>query len=239
MRRASPARFALTVVLGLALVVAIGWARWASSLAPERLLGSHNLGITAAGGLVGGRSIAPLGADLRSHSHLLAAVGRQYVHPDLARLLVAAASEEREAMGARRDADVSAWRVAETGWRTGGWFPPHLTHQDGLAVDVMTPLLAGRVPSGVPRQLGYGVDLGEDGSFAGTRADVERLARFFDALCTNAGEHGLVVRRLTVWGPWHGAIRGRMRSTCRGNLADAALPHDDHVHVLVTRSGHR
>jgi len=238
-RRASPLRFALTVAVGLALVVGLAWGRWAVSLAPERLWGAHNLGLTAAGGLVGGRSLAPWGPDLRTHSHLLGAVGRQYLHPDLARLLAVAAAEERSAMAKRRDAPVSAWRVAETGWRSGGWFPPHLTHQDGLAVDVMTPLVEGRLPSGPGTLLGYAVDLGEDGSFGETRADVERLARFFDALCTNAGEHGLVVRRLTVWAPWQGAIRGRMRSTCRRNLADAALPHDDHVHVLVTRSGHR
>ncbi len=219
---------------GLLLVVAIAWGRWAFSAVPGALWGGRSHGMAVAGGLTGGRSLAPFGPDWRTFSHVDAALGRQYVHPALAVVLGEAFAEERAAVAARRGADVARWRVAETGWRAGGWFPPHLTNQDGLSVDIVTPLTTSRLPSWPHQALGYDLDLEAAGLFEGRSVDFERLARLFDALCTAAPRQGLVARRFVVWEPWHGRIRGRMRSGCRSRLAEASLRHDDHVHVTFT-----
>lgn len=228
-------RWLVAVGLGLLLVQAVAWGRWASS-AP--LPDSRSHGLAVAGGLSFGRSLAPMGADHRTFSTLDAALGRQYAHGDVADTLASAFAEEREASAAR-DRHAPRWRVAETGWRGGGWFSPHLTHQDGLSVDIITPLNAGRLPSWPWQELGYGLDLDQDGGFGEREAEFDRLARLFDALCRQAPKHGLVTRAIIVWEPWHPRIRGRMRSTCRRALINAALPHDDHVHVTFTPKGRR
>ena len=234
MRTAPPHRWLATVALGVGLVVVLAWGRWAFSLAPSTLWPANH-GMAVSGGLSGARSLAPLGPDGRTHAHVLAALGRQYAHPAVYALLNEAFAEERAALAQRRGHGVSRWRVAEVGWRAGGWFPPHLTHQDGLAVDVMTPLTTGRLPSWPHQQLGYGIDLDEAGIHEGRSVDFERLAKMFDAVCTGAGRHGLIARQFIVWKPWHGKIRGRMRSSCRSALTEARLPHDDHVHITFTR----
>lgn len=236
LRAGSALRWLATLVLGVALVHGVAWGRWAVSFATDPWARNHGLAVS--GGLSGGRSLAPAGSDHRTASPLLAAAGRQYVHPDVAALLDEAFAAERENHARRAGVPGSSWRVAETGWRPGGWFPPHLTHQDGLSVDVVTPLTDGRIPTGLLSGFGYAVEFTPDGLVVGGEgtADLHRLARFFDAVCRSAPSHGLAVRQLIVWGPWHGVLRGKMRSTCRSALVDAALPHDDHVHLTLTRS---
>lgn len=225
----------MTALLGVALVWGVAWARWAVSVVPATLWSrTHGMGV--AGGLSGARSIPPRTTDAVSHSVVLGALGRQYLHPSLVATLADSFADERSAMAVRRGRKASRWRIAEAGWRTGGWFPPHLTHQTGLSVDIVTPLSTGRIPSWPHLQLGYGVDLDEAGILESRGVDFERLARLFDALCTAAPDHGLVARRFVVWEPWHGKIRGRMRSGCRRRLVNASLRHDDHVHVTFTRS---
>jgi penicillin-insensitive murein DD-endopeptidase len=230
-------RWLAAAALALSLVQAVAWGRWAASL-PASALGSRSHGLSMAGGLSLGESMAPLGVDHRTFSTVDAALGRQYLHSDLADTLAAAFAEERKASLAK-GRNASRWRVAETGWRGGGWFSPHLTHQAGLSVDIVTPLTEGRLPSWPWQELGYALDLDEEGGFGERTAEFDRLARLFDALCRQAPKHGLVARAFIVWGPWHPAIRGRMRSTCRSSLINAALPHDDHVHVTFTTMGRR
>ena len=228
-------RWLAAVALALLLVQAVGWGRWGvSALGPD----SRSHGLAVAGGLSFGRSLAPVGAHHRTFSSVDAALGRQVVHGDVAKTLVAAFATEREGSLAR-GRWAPRWRVGETGWRGGGWFSPHLTHQDGLSVDLMTPLDAGRLPSWPWQELGYGLELDADGGFGARGVEFDRLARLFDALCREAPKHGLVARAFIVWEPWHPAIRGRMRTTCRRALINAALPHDDHVHVTFTPKGRR
>jgi len=233
--QAPPARWLLTAAAAVLLVAGVAWARVGLSLLPAALWGQSH-GLAVAGGLSGGAAFPPGSDDSRTQSYALAAVGRQYVHPSLAQSLAGAFAEERSALARRRGMSMTRWRVAETGWRTGGWFPPHLTHQSGLSVDIVTPLTTSRLPSSPASQLGYGVQLDPAGIYEGRSVDFERLAKLFDALCTQAPKHGLVARRFVVWEPWQGRIRGRMRSGCRTRLADASLPHDDHVHVTFTAS---
>ena len=228
-------RWLLTVLLAASLVWGMSWARWAVSAVPAALWPQTH-GLAVAGGLSGGRSLPPRSTDAVSHSAVMGALGRQYLHPSLVATLADSFADERSAMAVRRGRKSSRWRVAEAGWRAGGWFPPHLTHQAGLSVDIVTPLTTGRLPSWPQLQFGYGVELDESGILDSRSVDFERLARLFDAICTAAPAHGLVARRFVVWEPWHGKIRGRMRSGCRRRLADASLPHDDHVHVTFTRS---
>lgn len=193
--------------LALLLVQAVAWGR--SALPGARLVGSRSHGIAIAGGLSFGQSLAPQGPDHRV-SVVTAALGRAYVHGDVAQTLRAALAEEREASAAR-DLPAPRWQLGEAGWRTGGWFPPHLTHQDGLAIDLVVPAEAG----------------------------VDRTARVLDALCRQAPKHGLVARAFFVPEADQGAIRGRMRTTCRRAMLDVVMPFDGQIHVTFTPKGRR
>jgi len=186
--------------LALLLVQAVAWGRWALSV-PGSALASTSHGYAVAGGLSLGRSLAPVGSHHRV-SATAAALGRQYVHGDLGELLVVAMGEERASSeGQGRSTD--AWRIAETGWRAGGWFPPHLLHHDGLSVDLRMPDADGPA----------------------------RLARLFDAFCRQGPTRGLLPRILLVEPAIRGQVRGNMRSTCRQALIDWPVLYAGQVHV--------
>jgi penicillin-insensitive murein endopeptidase len=128
----------------------------------------------------------------------------------------------------------------ETGWLRGGSFKPHRTHQNGLSVDFMVPVLR---PDGTPSRIvtspqarfGYGVDFNRGGEAQGLRIDFESMATHLAALQRSAKAQGAKVRRI-FFAP---DLQAHLRKT-KAWPQIRALPlskrrswvrHDDHYHV--------
>ena len=90
--------------------------------------------------ITGTRSLPPHGKGYRTYSWLGSALGRQYAHHKVILTLEAAFEELHELTGQTFD-------IAEIGDQDGGRFVPHQTHQYGLSVDIMTPMMIASKPA--------------------------------------------------------------------------------------------
>lgn len=202
---------------------------------------------TASGALAGTRSLPPMGRGYRTHSLLGSALGRQYAHHAVIESVVAAAATLHEAEGGLVD-------IAEIGHRRGGRFSPHVTHRDGLSVDILTPMRDAE--SHAPARLGtalwnlYGycwriddrshrlAGLGWDAT-SGPRlcptlaidsdkeVDFDRLRRLLQELDREARGRGGRLRIVIVDPSFIAPLAGvGVPLTSRAWIA-----HDDHVHV--------
>jgi penicillin-insensitive murein endopeptidase len=128
----------------------------------------------------------------------------------------------------------------ETGWRNGGRFRPHRTHQNGLSVDFFVPVrdASGKsvpIPTSPTTRFGYDLEFNAE-------ARLEDLSIDFGALAEHLHQLNLAAKRnkssiaLVIFDP---AYFERLFATPRGP-AIRSLPfmkgkpwvrHDEHFHV--------
>ena len=222
-------------VLVVALVVLFGndALRLLESDAPSR-----SVGTTGEGRLEHGKRLPSSGPGFRTYSRFGSLIGRTAVH------------------GRVRDAMLDAYAAfhaehpettllyGETGWPGGGRFRPHVTHQNGLSVDFMTPVRRGReratLPTGLLHGFGYATDFDADGNGIGRidhlRIDFDALASHLYHLDRAARANGLRIRRVILAPDLQDDLTAtEMGRRYAGRLAFSRKPswvrHDDHYHV--------
>ncbi|GAB5536458.1 MAG: hypothetical protein Rubg2KO_27070 [Rubricoccaceae bacterium] len=218
-------------MLGLWLVVYIGndALRQLESDAP-----SESVGETNNGSLMNGKRLPSSGDGFATYSRLGSFLGRTATHQRV------------------RDAMLDAYAVVhaerpevtliygETGWPSGGRFRPHRTHQNGLSVDFMVPILRAGDPDVMPthpfNQFGYGVDFDDDGRNRDLTIDFETMAEHLHQLDLAAQTNGLAIE-VVILAP---SLQDELAMTERGaeitqRLRFSQNPswvrHDDHYHV--------
>jgi penicillin-insensitive murein endopeptidase len=161
--------------------------------------------------------------------------GRTYVHRKVRDVIVSA----YETLGKENAGKV--FKYAESGSKLGGQFPPHKTHQNGLSVDFMVPVLDEKgnsvhLPTNPFNEYGYGIEFDEHGRFENYQIDYEALGAHIVALHRSAKSHGtgiwrvLFVPRLqpylykTKYGDY-------IRSNVTIPTKRSWRPHDEHIHV--------
>lgn len=182
------------------------------------------------------RSMPPAGDGYETYSHLGAALGRQYVHSALfATLRTAFKRAANEEPG-------RCFQLAETGWRHGGRFRPHRTHQNGLSVDILMPVSdsQGRATQLAtwPWQLfGYGWEFDAKGNADSLHIDFNVLARLLLSLDEAAAQNGLRIELVIVTPEYQpllfatplGAKLQPLRA--RFMRRQAWVRHDEHIHI--------
>lgn len=118
---------ALTFLLGLALIALRAYA------SPDQA--SQCYGTTARGRIEGAVVFPEAGKNFQPYSRLGTALGRTYVHSKILDVVLAAYSALERTM------PNAHFVYGETGVKSGGRFRPHRTHQNGLSVDFMVPVL--------------------------------------------------------------------------------------------------
>lgn len=232
----------LGFALALTGCVATAWSRG--------VLSAGNQTTRAADGrLEGTRSLPPFGEGYRVYSVLGNALGRQYAHHAVIETLEAVLAGLHEREQRRHE-------LAELGLRHGGPFFPHATHQEGLSVDVMTPMrdrhdhTPARLSTAPWALFGYcwhidpeshrlsgmrwdvrsGPRVCPDVSFSSDKeVDFASLASLIEALDTEARARGGAIAFVIVDPSFVDPLREagvRVRLSTRAWIA-----HDDHVHV--------
>jgi len=132
-------------------------------------------GTTSNGWLEAGVRLPGNGANYESYSTLASLLGRTWVHSTVMEIVLSAyANLETEQPNKQ-------FKYAETGFRQGGEFKPHKTHQNGLSVDFMVPVLNAddesvHLSTHLFNKFGYDIEFDENGNYNGLRIDFDALA---------------------------------------------------------------
>lgn len=187
------------------------------------------------GRLENGVALPASGPNFSPYSTTAHAVGRTYVHSTV-RDIVVAAYRDLEAA-----APGKVFVYGETGWKSGGRIRPHRTHQNGLSVDFMVPVLdkAGRsvpLPTSALNRFGYDIEFDTAGRYEGLEVDFPAIAEHLYQLHAAARSRGSGIA-LVIFDT---AYLPRLFATPRGPYLQQNLNfmkrqpwvrHDEHYHV--------
>ena len=129
----------------------------------------------------------------------------------------------------------------ETGWKSGGRIRPHRTHQNGLSVDFMVPVVnkAGRsvpLPTSPLNRFGYDIEFDSSGRYDELEIDFPAVAEHLYQLQVTARAQGIGIA-LVIFDE---AYLPRLFATARGPHLQQNLKfmkgkpwvrHDEHYHV--------
>jgi penicillin-insensitive murein endopeptidase len=129
----------------------------------------------------------------------------------------------------------------ETGWASGGSFKPHKTHQNGLSVDFMVPVVdkAGKsvpLPTNAFNKFGYDIEFDAKGRYGELTIDYEAITAHLHAIKKAADAKKVKIWRV-IFDPelqpflkktksWS-AIKGQIQFSKRRSW----VRHDDHYHI--------
>lgn len=187
------------------------------------------------GRLENGVQLPLQGKNFFPYSKLASDLGRTYVHTKVHDVVIAAYHAlELAAPG-------KIFIYGETGWKIGGQFRPHRTHQNGLSVDFMVPVLNedGRsvpLPTGFANRFGYDLEFDGDGKYRNYTIDFEAIAEHFYQLHIAAKMEGIGLSQVI----FDLAYLPRLFQTRRGAFlrehvtflqGKVWVRHDEHYHV--------
>jgi penicillin-insensitive murein endopeptidase len=192
-------------------------------------------GNSARGSLENGEQLPFQGENFSGYSRIGHLLGRTYVHSEVKSIVLDAYSALALSDPEKR------WMYAETGFQDGGRFKPHKTHQHGLSVDFMVPVLdendrSSYLPITLLNNLGYGIEFDGSGRYGEYRIDYEAMAAHLNALHQSALKQGYDLDRVIfdldlqkqLFATKLGA---RLQHKLRFSLKPAWVRHDEHYHV--------
>nr|WP_267498652.1 penicillin-insensitive murein endopeptidase [Massilia sp. IC2-278] len=191
-------------------------------------------GRPGAGSIAGAVALPADGANFEAYSRLGVQMGRTHVHAHVREVVLDAyAALARSAPGTQ-------FVYGETGLKEGGRMRPHRTHQNGLSIDFMVPVLDARgrsvpLPSSPLNKFGYGLEFDTGGKAGELRIDYPALAEHLYALKEAAKRHEVGIA-LVIFDP---ALMPALLKTARGKELEGLpfmkgkpwIRHDEHYHV--------
>lgn len=192
-------------------------------------------GSEADGRLEHGRKLPASGANFVAYSSLAGWLGRTYVHTSVYEIVLAAYEQMR------LQSPGKVFMYGETGASGGGRFRPHRTHQNGLSVDFMVPVLdpeGNSVPlsTNAFNRFGYDLEFDAHGKLSGNNIDFPAIAEHLYQLDRAARARGLGIA-LVIFEP---RFLPFLYATERGDYLQehitfmkrqAWVRHDEHYHV--------
>ena len=192
-------------------------------------------GTPAQGRLQGAVQLPAQGQNYVPYSTLGVTLGRTYVHQTVRDIVVDAYAAAKISMPEKR------FMYGETGLATGGPFKPHRTHQSGVSVDFMVPVVdrAHRsvlMPTSIRNKFGYDLEFDASGSLDDLQIDFEALAEHLYHLAEAAKKHQVKIKTVI----FQKELTELLFQTKRGDVLRNSVPfmkttpwikHDEHYHV--------
>jgi len=195
---------------------------------------SECYGVTKNGKLTNGKRLPSIGENFVTYSYLGSTIGRTSVHSQVRKIILDSYSWLSQKKPEKR------FVYGETGWSSGGRFRPHKTHQNGLSVDFMVPLIdeyghSVEMKTNILNKWGYNVEFDSKGGLEKVAIDFEAMAMHIYALKLQAKENGVKIWRV-IFDP---QLQKYLFNTKYGNrIRDIQFSrkrswvrHDDHYHV--------
>lgn len=174
------------------------------------------------------------GVNFATYSHVLSTIGRTHVHSSLRPVILETYKRLEKSL------PQITWVYGETGWKNGGKFWPHRTHQNGLSVDFIIPVVdvnggdARVLPLSIFNAFGYETRFNEDGVSGTHRIDFKSIAAHLQTLREVSIKYGLRIKRV-IFDP--ALVELLSKEAIRQNVdlpfmkQKAWFPHDSHYHV--------
>ncbi len=193
---------------------------------------SKSIGHVANGRIVNSKRMYYRGANFTTYSYLCYLVGRTYVNEKVRDVMLDAYAATAETC------PNTTFVVGEIGSRKGGKFLPHRTHQNGLSVDFMSPLLKHKKAyrnSHLFNLWGYRREFDDNGKAGNIELDYETMAKHLYALQQATKAKGMVIQKV-IFDP---VLRPYLLKTEYGPKIKklpftknrVVVRHDDHYHV--------
>lgn len=192
-------------------------------------------GTTSNGRLVEGVELPSKGTNYVSYSFVARLAGRTYVHSDVRDIIVTA----YQALEQEQPSKV--YKYAETGFKGGGKFKPHKTHQNGLSVDFMVPAVdengkSVHLPTNPFNKLGYNIEFDNDSHYERMHIDYEAMAAHIVALHQQAKKRNRDIWRV-IFAPelqpnlYSTKYADYLKSHIQFSKKRSWVRHDEHYHI--------
>ena len=193
-------------------------------------------GTTEKGRIENAWQLPSAGKNFSVYSSLGAMAGRNYVHSKVYTIVL----DAYKSLLQKEPNKVFVY--GETGWKNGGRFRPHKTHQNGLSVDFFVPVLDNSKGTSVPlptsalNKFGYDIEFTSKGTDKEYSIDFESMAAHLFALKEAADKNGVTISRII----FDNDLQKLLFNTSKGKELQALLPfstnkpwvrHDEHYHV--------
>ncbi len=220
-------------VVGIFMTIFLGLYIFPDSLVYlEGKTMSSNKGHVANGSMSNGKRVNFRGENYSTYSFPLYLLGRTFAHEKVRKTILDAYEI------CEKSAPETKFILGEIGWKSGGRFLPHRTHQKGTSVDFMTPYLKYEKSYSTNHLFnlwGYQLEFNEKGETDKYQIDFEATAQHIYALKKAASQNGLVIQKI-IFDP---VLRRQLSKTSVWpkikNLPftrnRVAWRHDDHYHV--------
>ena len=195
---------------------------------------SKCFGTTSNGRIERAVSLPLSGENFSSYSFAGWSIGRTYVHTKVRSVLLGAFEQlEAAALG-------KVFVYGETGAENGGRFAPHKTHQNGLSVDLMVPVvLKGTsvpLPGGMLNRYGYDIEFDGKGKFGEYQIAFEALGELIYQIDRTARKNKVGISRVIFEVPlqkllWRSARGAYLKNNVVFSTRPAWVRHDEHIHV--------
>ncbi len=147
------------------------------------------------GSLENGWQLPASGKNYSAYSDIGVMIGRNYVHSMIYKVVIDAyAMLETQAPS-------KIYVYGESGYKEGGKFRPHKTHQNGLSVDFFVPVvdsegISVKLPTSILNKFGYDIEFVGAGEYKGLKIDYGAMALHLRALKASADKNGVKIWRV-------------------------------------------
>lgn len=192
-------------------------------------------GTTANGRLENGVELPSSGDNFVTYSTIARLAGRTYVHSTVRDILLSSYARLHNELPDK------VYKYAETGFESGGRFRPHKTHQNGLSVDFMTPVIDKKgnsvhLPTHPFNRFGYDIEFDPLNRYQGLSIDYEAMSAHIVALHKEAVAHEVDLWRV-IFDPklqpylFNTKYGSYLKEHIQFSKKRSWVRHDDHYHV--------
>ncbi len=192
-------------------------------------------GTTDNGRLENGWQLPSSGQNFEAYSLLGVGSGRNYVHSAVHEVIIESYQDLFKFSPGKR------FVYGETGWKGGGKFKPHKTHQNGLSVDFFVPVLnmdgeSVPLPTSPLNKFGYNIEFSNQGKYENYKIDFDAMANHLLALKKAADRHGVKIWRVIFDNELQKLLfasdkGAQLKSQLTFSTKKPWVRHDEHYHV--------
>lgn len=192
-------------------------------------------GTTKLGRLDRGIKLPSEGVNFTSYSRAAELLGRTYVHSIVREIVIDSYTALVESTPGK------VYKYAETGFKHGSVFKPHKTHQNGLSVDFMVPVINQKnqsvhLDTNVLNKWGYDIEFDQTGKLDNLKIDYEAMAAHIVELHKVAKHKGYDLWRV-IFDPelqpylLKTKYSKYLKSNIKFSKNKSWVRHDEHYHV--------